>query len=41
LKVRISGLVMFDSQHFIHNRLNRITNREIHPVLGFEFCAKS
>jgi hypothetical protein len=38
LKVRISGLVMFDSEHFIHNPLVRITNWELHPILGFEFC---
>jgi hypothetical protein len=38
LLVRISGLLMFDSEHFIEHPLVRINNWEIHPILGLEFC---
>jgi hypothetical protein len=38
LLARVTGLLMFDSEHFIRNPLVRATNWEIHPVLKFEFC---
>jgi hypothetical protein len=38
LLVRVTGLLMFDSEHFIKNPLTRRTNWEIHPVLKFEVC---
>ncbi len=38
LLVRVSGLLMFDSEHFIRHPLVRVTNWEIHPVFKLEFC---
>ena len=38
LWVRVTGLLMFDSEHFLQNSLVRINNWEIHPVLKFEVC---
>lgn len=38
LLVRITGLLLFDSEHFIKNHLVRVNNWEIHPVLKMEFC---
>lgn len=38
LKVRITGLVMFDSEHSLGHHLKRHNNWEIHPVMGLEFC---
>jgi hypothetical protein len=38
LLVRVTGLLMFDSEHFVKNQLVRLTNWEIHPVLKFEVC---
>lgn len=38
LLVRISGLLMFDSEHFIEHPLVRINNWEIHPILGLDYC---
>jgi hypothetical protein len=40
LKVRITGLLMFDSEHSLGGHLKRVNNWEIHPVLGLEFCPK-
>ncbi len=39
LLVRVTGLLLFDSEHFIKNALVRLNNWEIHPVLKLEFCA--
>jgi hypothetical protein len=39
LLVRVTGLLLFDSEHFIRNHLVRVNNWEIHPVLKMEFCA--
>ena len=39
LLVRVTGLLLFDSEHFIRNHLVRVNNWEIHPVLKLEFCA--
>lgn len=38
LKVRVTGLPMFDSFHFFNNPLPRSNNWEIHPVFALEFC---
>lgn len=40
LWVRITGQLMFDSEHFHHNPLQRKTSWEIHPILKFEYCLK-
>jgi hypothetical protein len=38
LKVRVTGLLMFDSQHSLEGHLRRVNNWEIHPVMKMEFC---
>ena len=38
LLVRLTGMLMFDSEHFIRNPLKRANNWEIHPILKFEYC---
>jgi hypothetical protein len=38
LLVRITGLLLFDTEHFIRYHLLRMNNWEIHPVLRMEFC---
>lgn len=38
LEVRVTGLLLFDSEHFIKNHLVRVNNWEIHPVLKMEYC---
>ncbi len=38
LWVRVSGQLMFDSEHFLHNHLDRVNNWEIHPVFKMEYC---
>ncbi len=38
LLVRITGPLLFDSEHFLRNRLLRVSNWEVHPILGLEFC---
>jgi hypothetical protein len=38
LLVRVTGPLLFDSEHFIKNPLVRVNNWEIHPVLKLEFC---
>jgi hypothetical protein len=40
LLVRVTGLLLFDSFHFVHTALTRDTNWEIHPILKFEYCPK-
>ncbi len=40
LLVRITGQLMFDSEHFWRHKLNRINNWEIHPIFRFEYCPK-
>jgi hypothetical protein len=39
LLVRVTGLLLFDSEHFLRNPLKRHNNWEIHPVLKIEYCA--
>lgn len=38
LMVRVTGLLMFDTEHFLANPLKRHNNWEIHPVLKLEYC---
>jgi hypothetical protein len=38
LLVRVTGPLLFDSEHFINHHLVRVNNWEIHPVLKFEYC---
>ncbi|MFZ0272490.1 MAG: hypothetical protein WAL34_11640 [Acidobacteriaceae bacterium] len=38
LWVRVTGQLMFDSEHFLHNHLDRVNNWEIHPVVKMEYC---
>lgn len=40
LLVRVTGILMFDSEHFLTHPLKRHNNWEIHPVLKIEFCAE-
>jgi hypothetical protein len=41
LLVRITGQLLFDSEHFLGKHLIRVNNWEIHPILGLEFCPKA
>jgi hypothetical protein len=38
LLVRVTGLLLFDSFHFLHLPLKRDNNWEIHPILKMEYC---
>jgi hypothetical protein len=38
LLVRVTGLLLFDSEHYCRNALTRFNNWEIHPVLKMEYC---
>jgi hypothetical protein len=38
LLVRITGLLMFDSEHSLGRHLRRHNNWEIHPVFRLEYC---
>jgi hypothetical protein len=40
LLVRITGQLMFDSEHFWRHKLNRVNDWEIHPIFRFEYCPK-
>lgn len=39
-KVRITGILFFDSEHSLGHHLVRHNNWEIHPVLALEHCPK-
>jgi hypothetical protein len=39
-KVRITGLLFFDSEHSLGGHLKRHNNWEIHPVLALEYCPR-
>ncbi len=39
--VRVTGLLMFDSQHSLERPLRRASNWEIHPVMTLEYCPKT
>jgi hypothetical protein len=36
--VRLTGQLMFDSEHFFRHKLKRVNNWEIHPVTRVEYC---
>ncbi len=38
LLVRVTGQLMFDSEHFLQHPLKRHNNWEIHPILKLEYC---
>ena len=38
LRVRVTGMLMFDSAHFLKDPLVRVNDWEIHPILKLEFC---
>jgi hypothetical protein len=38
LGVRVTGFLLFDSEHFLGRHLTRHNNWEIHPVLKLEYC---
>jgi hypothetical protein len=38
LLVRVTGLLLFDSEHYFGNALHRENDWEIHPVLKLEYC---
>jgi hypothetical protein len=38
LKVRVTGLLMFDSEHSLGHHLKRHNNWEIHPIFLMEYC---
>ena len=40
LLVRVTGLLMFDSEHSLGRHLNRVNDWEIHPVMKMEFCPR-
>ncbi len=40
LLVRITGQLMFDSEHSLGHHLKRHNNWEVHPVLGLKYCPK-
>lgn len=39
-KVRITGILFFDSEHSLGHHLVRANNWEIHPVLELEYCPR-
>lgn len=39
-KVRVTGLLFFDSEHSLGHHLKRHNNWEIHPVLDMEYCPR-
>jgi len=38
LRVRVTGVLMFDSEHSLGHHLKRHNNWEIHPVFMMEYC---
>jgi hypothetical protein len=41
LLVRVTGLLMFDSEHSLGHHLRRHNNWELHPVLALDYCPKA
>jgi hypothetical protein len=39
LLVRVTGQLLFDSEHFLKKHLTRVNNWEIHPILRLEYCS--
>lgn len=40
LLVRVTGQLLFDSEHFFIHKLPRVNNWEIHPIFRLEYCPK-
>lgn len=40
LKVRMTGILFFDSEHSLGRPLRRVNNWEIHPVLAVDYCPR-
>ena len=40
LLVRVTGILMFDSEHSLGHHLKRVNDWEIHPVMKLEYCPK-
>lgn len=38
LRVRVTGVLMFDSEHSLGHHLKRHNNWELHPIFIFEYC---
>jgi hypothetical protein len=38
LRVRVTGVLMFDSEHSLGKHLHRHNNWEIHPIFMMEYC---
>ncbi|MDQ3818354.1 MAG: hypothetical protein M3362_11860 [Acidobacteriota bacterium] len=36
--IRVTGYLMLDTEHLIHNPLVRATNWEVHPIMKLEVC---
>ena len=39
-KVRVTGILFFDSEHSLGHHLVRRNNWEIHPILALEYCPR-
>jgi hypothetical protein len=39
--VRVTGYLMLDTEHLIHNPLVRATNWEVHPITKLEVCTST
>lgn len=39
--IRITGYLMLDTEHLIHNALVRSTNWEVHPITKLEVCTQT
>jgi hypothetical protein len=39
-KIRVTGLLMFDSEHSLGHHLKRHNNWEIHPILDMDYCPR-
>jgi hypothetical protein len=39
-KVRVTGILMFDSEHSLGHHLKRHNNWEVHPVLAMDYCPR-
>jgi hypothetical protein len=40
LPVRVTGMLMLDTEHLIRHHLHRANNWEVHPILKLEYCEK-
>ena len=39
-KVRVTGILFFDSEHSLGHHLVRANNWELHPILALEYCPR-